>query len=105
MGVALAVKAIRDRQSVSRIVEKVKQNSESLRNARPTAVNLSWGVEKALTFLGQDVPKDAGSATAFRELKTFVKKLADQDVEANKKLSVFGQVLIRDKASVLTHCN
>ncbi len=105
MGVALALKGFQDKRRTSDFFEEMKTTSESLKNARPTAVNLSWGVERAMATVEHDISEEASSAQAFRELKTFVKKLADQDVETNKKLSKLGQALIHNKASVLTHCN
>ena len=103
MGVALAVKAASISGSRD-LLEAISGDADSLKDARPTAVNLSWGVERALAFL-RDHPGKIGNESAFRKLVRFVKALADEDVETNKNLSEIGQALIPNNASVLTHCN
>jgi methylthioribose-1-phosphate isomerase len=104
MGVLLSAKRFEEMHSRPDFLKKVVHNSQSLKNARPTAVNLSWGVDKALKFLENDLHgnrlKEAVSA-----LNSFVKDLADQDIRANRALSAIGQKLIPGGATVLTHCN
>ena len=105
MGVALAVKSASAGRSKSTLGATIAEAAESLKDSRPTAVNLSWGVEEALAFLEDHAPRNGDDYRSFRELVGYVKMLADKDVETNRKLSVLGQALIPDKASVLTHCN
>ena len=61
-----------------------------LRDARPTAVNLAWAVERMLRASGD--PKEAEAI--FRE-----------DLEANHRIGRFGADLLGQTATVLTHCN
>src|SRR5437899_2860694 len=64
--------------------------SIELRDARPTAVNLAWAVDRMLRAGG-----DASEAEAiFRE-----------DLEANHRIGRFGAELLGRRATVLTHCN
>ncbi|MGI0084673.1 MAG: S-methyl-5-thioribose-1-phosphate isomerase, partial [Nitrososphaerales archaeon] len=91
MGVALAVKAATNSGNLD-LLEAIAGDAESLKEARPTAVNLSWGVERALAFL-KDHSRGGENENTFRKLVGFVKALADEDVETNKKLSEIGQVL------------
>lgn len=72
-------------------------NGESLDGAarrivatRPTAVNLAWGVERALA-----------AADPVAEAQ----RVADEDVERNRRLGRHGAPLIPDGARVYTHCN
>ena len=71
-----------------------------VRNARPTAVNLAWGVDRVQPFAAQG--RD--------EVLTQAHQIVVEDTAANRKLSELGAdwILQRTGASklrVLTHCN
>lgn len=70
---------------------------------RPTAVNLRWGIQrmwqKAHSMAQAPVPQIA--AVLRREAQA----IADEDVEANRRMGRHGAELIRDGDTVLTHCN
>ncbi|MDO8261845.1 MAG: S-methyl-5-thioribose-1-phosphate isomerase [Gallionella sp.] len=75
--------------------------------ARPTAVNLRWGVEKMRAAL---VPLGAGerAAAAWREAA----RIADEDVAINAAIGKHGSEIIRaihqkkgSTVNILTHCN
>ncbi len=74
----------------------VRGAAARLARARPTAVNLSWGVERALAAYS-----DGGATAALVEAQ----RIADADVAGNRALGAFGAPLIDDGARVLTHCN
>ena len=57
---------------------------------RPTAVNLAWGVQRALA-----AADPVGEAVA----------VAREDVERNRRIGAHGAALIPEAARVLTHCN
>jgi len=80
MGVALA--AVRG--------EDVQSAADRLITTRPTAVNLAWGVRRALAA-------DDPAAEAVR--------IACEDVERNRRLGAHGVPLIAEGGRVLTHCN
>ena len=61
-----------------------------LRATRPTAVNLAWGVDRALAASD---PLESAQA------------IARDDVERNRRLGAHGAALLADQARVLTHCN
>jgi methylthioribose-1-phosphate isomerase len=62
-----------------------------LRQARPTAVNLMWAVDRMLRANGDLV---AEAEAMFRE-----------DVEANRRIGRNGAALLGASSTVLTHCN
>lgn len=73
---------------------------DRIRNARPTAVNLAWGVDRVRPFVAEGV--DAVLAEAQR--------IADEDEAANRELSCKGADWIlanttRRPLRILTHCN
>jgi methylthioribose-1-phosphate isomerase len=61
-----------------------------LREARPTAVNLAWAVDRVLR--SSDFTKEAEAM--------FV-----EDVEANQRIGRYGAELLGPSSTVLTHCN
>lgn len=80
MGVALA--AVRG--------EDVEEAGRQLIATRPTAVNLRWGVERALR---------SGDPVGEARLMAF------EDIERNRRLGHHGAGLLGDGSRVLTHCN
>ncbi|MFN2627436.1 MAG: S-methyl-5-thioribose-1-phosphate isomerase [Gaiellaceae bacterium] len=80
MGIALAAVA----------GEPLEDAAQRLRATRPTAVNLAWGVDRALR--AADPVEEAG-------------RIAVDDVARNRRLSAHGATLLADGARVLTHCN
>lgn len=78
----------------------VRQEAERLASARPTAVNLRWGVERALARL------DEGPAAVLAEAMAVL----DEDEVANQTASAHAADLIRELCPrrplrLLTHCN
>ncbi len=78
-----------------------------LRKARPTAVNLSWAVERMRALLAV-LPEGERAAAAWQEAAV----IADQDVEINAAIGRYGLDLIREihgrknsAVNILTHCN
>ena len=70
--------------------ESVAEAAERLRAVRPTAVNLGWGIDRALA-----APDPVVEAV----------RLAADDIERNRRLGANGAALLVDGARVLTHCN
>jgi methylthioribose-1-phosphate isomerase len=87
-GVALAARAGSDVDVVSA--------ASALRDARPTAVNLAWGVDAAL-----DAWRAGGADAALTRAET----IAADDVATNRALGALGAALLPPVATVLTHCN
>ena len=88
-GVALAARTVDDAVAVPAAARRLAE-------VRPTAVNLSWGVDRALAAW-QEGGADAALAEAER--------IAAEDVAANRALGRSGAELVPDGARVLTHCN
>jgi methylthioribose-1-phosphate isomerase len=104
MGVALSVLHSRAKTK-AQLLEDIEQDSIDLKQARPTAVNLSWGVDRTKQFLKEALPGQFELRMAGSLAVDFVQRLADDDVNTNKKLSEIGVKLFHSGDSVLTHCN
>jgi methylthioribose-1-phosphate isomerase len=63
-----------------------------LKASRPTAVNLAWAVDRMLLVAPGAMEAEAES-------------IHREDVEGNMRMGRFGAELLRDGATVLTHCN
>jgi methylthioribose-1-phosphate isomerase len=74
-----------------------------LKAARPTAVNLAWAVDRILLSA---MSPDVASADDLRQLVlSEAQKLADEDVEINKRMAAHGAELIADGDTIVHHCN
>ncbi|MCR4403541.1 MAG: S-methyl-5-thioribose-1-phosphate isomerase [Firmicutes bacterium] len=82
-------------------IESLKAASRDLAQARPTAVNLAWAVERMLDVaLGCEDWRDIPAA-----LEEAARAMEMDDVEANRRIGRHGAPLLGDPVTVLTHCN
>jgi methylthioribose-1-phosphate isomerase len=84
------------------LMKELKESAEALRKTRPTAVNLFWAIDRVMkkaqeTSGGKEELVDAVVAEA--------RKMADEDIEVNRRIGKYGAQLIEDGEVVLTHCN
>ena len=71
-----------------------------LAQARPTAINLSWAIERMRSVIG-----GLGDADPEQALLEAAMQIHRQDVAANRQMGMFGAELIEQPTSVITHCN
>jgi methylthioribose-1-phosphate isomerase len=97
LGVALAmVQAADDTWDAARLEREI----DRIRDARPTAVNLGWGVDQVRGALSRGYP----------EVLRLAQQVVTDDEAANRRLSRYGadwvlQHVSREKVRVVTHCN
>lgn len=99
-GIALAAGLCRA-GSAAEMMAELETAAEMIRSARPTAVNLSWGVDRAMraAYSGE-------SREEIREMAlTQAEEIAAEDIRINQLLGRFGARLLQDGDNVLTHCN
>ena len=99
-GMALAAResCARDRAG---LLADLHAAAETLRAARPTAVNLSWAVARLL----RRAETESDPAVVPGALLAEAQALADEDVLINRRLGEHGTALIRDGDTILHHCN
>ncbi len=82
--------------------QKLNLQVQYLKTARPTAVNLSWALEK----IQQHLKQHPGSPS---ELLAETLKLAQQILEDDRSrceaIGTIGAALLPDEAKIITHCN
>jgi methylthioribose-1-phosphate isomerase len=99
-GLALAAQKSKA-NTVDGLMHELEVAFKALRNTRPTAINLFWALERVM--------HKARAQTGVKAMKEAVLnealKMAEEDVQANRQMGVFGAALIEDGDAVLTHCN
>jgi methylthioribose-1-phosphate isomerase len=81
---------------------RIAADAARLADARPTAVNLRWGVERALARLDATVgPAEQLALAAADEAQ----RVLDEDLAMSRAIGAHGLALLPDPAVVLTHCN
>ncbi len=101
-GMALAAQGSKA-DTVAGMLNDLGQAAIVLKAARPTAVNLAWGVDRLLT-LAQN--SNYQSADEVRQgMLTEAQRVADEDVAINQKMGANGAALIKDGDTILHHCN
>ncbi len=84
------------------LLKELEKSAETLRNTRPTAVNLFWAVERILSR----VKEISGNVEMLRQaVVNEAQKMADEDIEVNRRIGKHGSSLIADGDVILTHCN
>jgi len=84
------------------LLKELEESAEVLRKTRPTAVNLFWAIDRVM----KKAQKTAGSKDALAEaVVAEAQKMADEDVETNRRMGKHGATLIEDGDVVLTYCN
>ena len=93
-GVVLGASA--DRGSFDGVIEE-------LAATRPTAVNLFWALERMRRVALHN--RDVSDELFVSALEAEAVAIHSDDVDGNRRIGAFGQELLPDTATVLTHCN
>jgi methylthioribose-1-phosphate isomerase len=82
---------------------KIEQALSALNATRPTAVNLMWAFDRMRRAL--DATQGATIDAACLALRTEADAILEEDIDKSTRLSAFGNELIPQGATILTHCN
>ena len=100
MGLALAANASRTKNR-DRFMRELNIAAEALKQSRPTARNLFWAIDRVM-----QVAETAGEPNEIADrIIAEAKRMAENDVETNRRIGEFGSALLKDGDQVLTHCN
>ncbi len=88
--------------TVTELTAELRQAAEDLEKARPTAVNLSWALKRILdeTVGKYDTVEDLQEA-----ILSSAQRIADEDIEINRRMAAHGAELIEDGDTIIHHCN
>ncbi|MGM0469221.1 MAG: S-methyl-5-thioribose-1-phosphate isomerase [Promethearchaeati archaeon] len=101
MGMALATIEYRDLPK-EEFFDKMDEAAKHMKNARPTASNLFWAVNKIMNIVktSSGNPKEISE-----EVIEEAELIAQEDVNVNKNIGKHGAEILEDGDTVLTHCN
>ena len=88
--------------STSGLLADLEAAAAVLKASRPTAVNLAWAVDRLMNA-ARSINSSADDLRNAVLLEA--QKLADEDVEINKRMAEHGAVLIDDGDTIIHHCN
>ena len=99
----LALTAFHSRAKTRKeLMEQLNESAEILKRTRPTAVNLFWAANRIL----QKANETSGSIENVKKaVVDEANRIADEDVEMNRKIGEHGAKLIAEGDTILTHCN
>jgi methylthioribose-1-phosphate isomerase len=84
------------------LLTELQAAAATLKASRPTAVNLAWAVDRIM----RKADGFSGPADDLRQLiLTEAQRIADEDVEINKRMAEHGAALIDDGDTIIHHCN
>lgn len=98
-GLALAA---REAAQVPHPWDRLRAAAEELKNARPTAVNLAWAVDR---LMEKAAVRDAQGVDVAALLLEEARTLQAEDEAASRRLGAYGRELLPHGARVITHCN
>ncbi len=82
---------------------RLEEALELLNRSRPTAVNLMWAVERLRKVLKACEPYD--NITVYERLKAEADLIVAEDIATSSAMARYGNQLITNGATILTHCN
>src|SRR5437762_2822586 len=104
MGVALGVRDSKA-HDIAGLHHEFDEIANTLASTRPTAVNLFWAIER-MKRLFKEIANDSSDKRVIAD-RLIHEALAIQaeDIEGNKRIGRFGQELLPNSGTILTHCN
>ncbi len=83
------------------LIQDLEVAKKILFETRPTAVNLSWGLENIM-----NVAKDGETVDQIRtSVVETAKQMAEDDIQINMSIGKNGSDLFSDNDTIMTHCN
>ena len=102
IGLYLSIKDS-DTDNFEKFFAQLHEAKEYLNSSRPTAVNLSWALNRMERIATANRDKKIS------EIKTLLRdealKIKAEDTEVCRKIGEYGLTLIKDGDGILTHCN
>ncbi len=84
------------------LLRDLQEAADVLARSRPTAVNLTWALQRMLRVAAGYV----GTPDKLRQLLLAeAQRIADEDVAINKRMAEHGAALIDDGDTIIHHCN
>jgi methylthioribose-1-phosphate isomerase len=102
MGIALGVQAFSDEDRALRR-QKFNEICQLFAQARPTAINLFWAIER-MKKLYESI-EDKSLADIKQLMKKEALNIYEEDLTINEHIGLHGSRFVKDGDTILTHCN
>ena len=89
--------------SSAQLWQELRASAQLLRASRPTAINLGWALDRMLDRAQANSDQDPIALRGL--LVEEAQRIADQDVEINRRMGSHGAALIQDGDTLIHHCN
>lgn len=102
-GIALGAQESHESLSPDFFMERMEKIARTISETRPTAVNLFWAIDRMRPLWQRVASLSSHERTQalFKEAQA----IKEDDIARNRKIGAFGQALLPQSATVLTHCN
>jgi methylthioribose-1-phosphate isomerase len=104
MGVALGVRDSKAK-TMPELREDFKRISDALASTRPTAVNLFWAIDRMKRLFREIATDGADKRKVAERLIEEALAIQEEDIESNRRMGDYGQWLLPNSGTILTHCN
>lgn len=101
-GVVIAANSI-NVSSTEQFFDDLKKACDLFKSTRPTAVNLFWAVDRIYNKALSN--KDKPISEIRKILEAEARLMECEDVDSNQAIGKFGNELIKENSTILTHCN
>ncbi len=96
-----------DTSRAEEFLRELERQKDFLNSSRPTAVNLSWALERMMRVCREETEKpgewDAGRVK--RALLQEAYQIRDEDISVCRRIGEYGLSLLKPGDGILTHCN
>ncbi|WP_304331911.1 S-methyl-5-thioribose-1-phosphate isomerase [Brachyspira innocens] len=89
--------------NANEFINFVEERAKYLNSSRPTAVNLSYALNRMINTIKNK--KDKSSLELYNILEEEAKKIHSEDIDICQKIGEYGSELLKDNCGILTHCN
>jgi methylthioribose-1-phosphate isomerase len=104
MGIALGVRDSKAKD-ITQLREEFDEITTALASTRPTAVNLFWAIERMKSLFKKITTDGVDNRAVADRLVEEALAIQTEDIESNKQIGRFGQELLPNSGTILTHCN
>ncbi len=103
---ALAQEALRLRDLPTReLLTHLQEAASALRQARPTAVNLAWAVDRVMAAATRNIEDAERAAAVADAVEAEAQAIFTENLEMDRAIARHALELIPTGARILTHCN
>ncbi|WP_010252760.1 S-methyl-5-thioribose-1-phosphate isomerase [Acetivibrio cellulolyticus] len=101
-GIVVAANSI-NISSTEQFFTELKKACDLIKSTRPTAVNLFWAVDRVYNKAVFNMDKPIDQIIKIIEAEACL--MEKEDIDSNRAIGKFGNELIKENFTILTHCN